>query len=79
VKVGDIILRNDETVVGQKYKHARVVKFHEGMDGKARLADVEYNMPGESKFRMSTRPIHKLVVVIPGKEQTMEDGWEAAG
>jgi hypothetical protein len=36
-------------------------------------ADVEYKVPGESKFRVSTRPIHKLVLIDPVEEQTMEE------
>lgn len=30
----------------------------------------------ESTFRVTTRPIHKLVLVIPLEEQRMEDDWE---
>jgi hypothetical protein len=38
-------------------------------DGKVRAADIEYKLPGESVFRTTTRPIHKLVLVIPIEEQ----------
>jgi hypothetical protein len=34
---------------------------------------VEYKVPEESKFRIKTRPIHKLVLVVPVEEQTIED------
>ncbi len=34
---------------------------------------MEYKVPGESKTRVTTRPIHKLVLVVPVEEQTMED------
>ncbi len=34
-----------------------------------RAADIEYKLPGESVFRTTTRPIHKLVLVIPVEEQ----------
>ncbi len=37
-----------------------------------RAADVEYKLPGESTFRTTTRPIHKLVLVIPVEEQNLE-------
>jgi hypothetical protein len=33
VKVGDIVLRKDETVAGQTYKYARVTKVHVSADG----------------------------------------------
>ncbi len=34
---------------------------------------MEYKIPGESKFCMTTRPIHKLVLVVPVEKQTMEE------
>jgi hypothetical protein len=69
LKIGDIVLRKDETAAGQTYKYAKVVKVHVGTDGRVRAADVEYKLPGESVFRMTTRPIHKLVLIIPIEEQ----------
>ncbi len=72
LKVGDIVLRKDETAAGQTYKYAKVVKVHASADGKVRAADVEYKLPGESVFRTTTRPIHKLVLVVPVEEQGLE-------
>jgi hypothetical protein len=54
------------------------VNVHLGTDGKVRAADVQYKVPGESKFRVSTRPIHKLVLVVPVEEQMMEEAEEQA-
>jgi hypothetical protein len=45
---------------------------HVGTDGRVRAADVEYKVPGKSKFRVTTRPIHMLVLVVL-EEQTMEE------
>jgi hypothetical protein len=39
-----------------------------------RAADIEYKLPGESVFRTTTRPIHKLVLVVPVEEQTAAAG-----
>jgi hypothetical protein len=69
LKVGDIVLRKDETAAGQTYKYAKVVKVHASTDDRVRAADIEYKLPGESVFRITTRPIHKLVLVIPVEEQ----------
>jgi hypothetical protein len=69
LKTGDIVLRKDETAAGQTYKYAKVVKVHAGTDGKVRAAEIEYKLPGESVFRLTTRPIHKLVLIIPVEEQ----------
>jgi hypothetical protein len=70
LKVGDVVLRKDETAAGQTYKYAKVIKVHTSTDGKVRAADIEYKLPGESVFRVTTRPIHKLVLVVPIEEQT---------
>jgi hypothetical protein len=40
------------------------------------VADIEYMVPRKSKFRVTSRAIHKLVLMIPIEEQTMEDDWE---
>jgi hypothetical protein len=74
LKMGDIVLRKDETAAGQTYKYAKVEKVHTSTDGKVRAADIEYKLPGESVFRMTTRPIHKLVLIIPIEEQASAVG-----
>ncbi len=40
-KVGDLVLRKDETAAGQTFKYARIVTVHTGADGKVRAADVQ--------------------------------------
>jgi hypothetical protein len=82
LKAGDIVLRKDETAAGQTYKYAKVVRVHTSADGKVRAADIEYRLPGESVFRTTTRPIHKLVLVVPAEEQTtagIREEGEGAG
>jgi hypothetical protein len=74
LKVGDIVLRKDETAAGQTYKYAKVVKVYTSEDGKVRAADIEYKLPGESVCRVTTRPIHKLVLVVPAEEQVTTNG-----
>jgi hypothetical protein len=77
LQTGDIVLRKDETAAGQTYKYAKVVRVHTSADGKVRAADIEYKLPGESVFRTTTRPIHKLVLVIPVEEQASAKAAEA--
>jgi hypothetical protein len=79
VRVGDIVRRKDETAAGQTYKHARVIKVHVGIDGQVRSADIEYRLPGETRYRTTTRPIHKLVLIIPVEEQTAGNSEEKSG
>ncbi len=81
LQVGDIVLRKDETAAGQTYKYAKVVRVHTSADGKVRAPDIEYKLPGESVFRTTTRPIHKLVLVVPAEEQAIagnQEGGEGA-
>ncbi len=47
--------------------------MHVGTDGKVRAADIEYKVSGEARFRSTTRPIHKLVLVVPVEEQVIEE------
>ncbi len=72
-RIGDVVLRKDKTAAGQTYKYARIIGVHVGSDGKVRSADVEYKVTGKSKFHVTTRLIHKLVMVVPMEEQLMED------
>jgi hypothetical protein len=51
-RVGDVVLREDETAAGQTYKYALIVKVHAGVDGRIRSADIEDKIPGENKFRV---------------------------
>jgi hypothetical protein len=50
-----------------------------GVDRKVRSVDVEYKIPGEAKFQVTPRPIHKPVLVVPVEEQTLSKrevpGW----
>jgi hypothetical protein len=77
--VGDIVLRKDETAASQTYKYARVTKVHINTDGRVRAADIENKLPGEVSFRTTTRPIHKLVMVLPIEEQAAASGQEREG
>ncbi len=72
-KIGDVVLRKDETAAGQTYKYARITKVHIGTDGKVRAEDIEYKVPGEARFRLTTWPIHKLVLIIPVEEQVVKE------
>jgi hypothetical protein len=44
-----------------------------------RAVDVGYKLPGEAVFRTTTRPIHKLVMVLPVEEQAAASGQEKEG
>lgn len=68
---GDVVLRSNEITAGQSHRYTtRVVKVHTGTYGMVQSANVEYKLPGEFKFRTTTRPIHKLILIVLVEEQT---------
>ncbi len=51
-KVGDVVLRKDETAAGQTYEYARVTGMHVGTDGKVRAADI-HRVQGPRRVKVS--------------------------
>jgi hypothetical protein len=67
--VGDVVLLKDETAAGSTYKLARVIEvISDERDGKIRKVTVAYKNFNEKAFRTSTRPIHKVVLVVPTED-----------
>jgi len=64
LKVDDVVLMKEESVVSCDYKLGRVVEVFKGEDGHVRRAIIIYKNPGESVFRRTERPIHKLILVV---------------
>ncbi len=69
MKVGDVVLRKGKTEAGQTYKYVRVLKVHEGLNGKVRSADVEYKVPGESKLQQLITIRGKCIPVTDGSTE----------
>jgi hypothetical protein len=71
-QVGDAVLLKDETAAGNTYKLARVVEvFRNLQDGRVRQVTVAYKNFNEKGFRTSTRPIHKIVLVVPAEDANL--------
>jgi Family of unknown function (DUF5641) len=71
-QVGDVVLLKDETAAGNTYKLARVVEvFRDEKNGKVRKVSVAYKNVTERVFRVSTRPIHKIVLVVPAEDANL--------
>jgi hypothetical protein len=67
--VGDVVLLKDKTAAGSTYKLATVIEvINDERDGKVRKATVAYKNFNEKAFRTSTRPIHKVVLVVPAED-----------
>jgi hypothetical protein len=74
VKEGDVVLLKDETIVGGKFRLARINQVKTGGDGHVRTVEATYKNPGEEVFRTSWRPIHKIVVLVPFGYEARERG-----
>ena len=59
VKMNDIVLLQDETLVPSRWPIARVLKTHPGSDGYIRVVEVK---AGTGTF---TRPVTKVVLLLP--------------
>jgi hypothetical protein len=71
-QVGDVVLLKDETAAGNTYKLARVVEvFRNLQDGRVRQVTVAYKNFNEKGFRTSTRPIHKIVLIVPTEDANL--------
>jgi Family of unknown function (DUF5641) len=68
-QVGDVVLLKDETVAACTYKLARVIEvIPDERDGKIRKVIVAYKNFNERVFRQSTRPVHKIVLIVPAED-----------
>jgi len=70
---GDLVLIKNESAAGVDYQRGRVKQTFKGEDGHVRSAEVEYRNVSEKVFRTTTRPIQKLVVLVPVDYKFEED------
>jgi hypothetical protein len=71
-QVGDVVLLKDETAASNTYKLARVVEvFRNLQDGRVREVTVAYKNFNKKSFRTSTRPIHKIVLIVPAEDANL--------
>ena len=62
---GDVVLMKEESMASCNYRLGKVEKVFVGEDGHVRRAVIMYKNPGESDFRRTERPIHKLILIVP--------------
>ncbi len=65
IQVDDLVLMKNENAAGVEYQRGRIKAVFPGEDGHVRSAEVEYKNPSEKVYRTTTRPIQKLVVLVP--------------
>ena len=75
----DVVLIQDNSSLRGRYKMGIVTDVFPSDDGKIRSVEVSYKniQGGESydgvKYTSVTRPVHKLVVIVPAEEQGDDD------
>ena len=70
LKVGDIVIIQDSNKIRKKWKLGRVIRADPSLrDGYVRVVDVEYKNPDSKNFLNITRPVQRLIVLIPVEEQ----------
>jgi hypothetical protein len=62
---GHLVLMKNKNAAKVEYQLGRVKQVFPGEDGLMRFAGIKYKNPLEKVFRATTRPIQKLVVMVP--------------
>jgi hypothetical protein len=65
LQVGDVVLMKEESMASCDYRLGKVEEVFIGQDGHVRRAIIVYKNAGESTFRKTERPIHKLILIVP--------------
>tara|TARA_B110001454_G_scaffold196478_1_gene199376 strand:- start:542 stop:6220 length:5679 start_codon:yes stop_codon:yes gene_type:complete len=69
VSKGDIVLIQDANSVRGRWKMGRVSKAEPSLrDGFVRSVEVQYKNPGHNVFTTITRPVQRLIVIVPVEE-----------
>ena len=69
VQVGDIVLIQDSNQVRGKWKFGRFARADASLrDGFVRNIEIEYKNPGASNYTTITRPVQRIIVLVPVDE-----------
>jgi hypothetical protein len=83
VAVGDIVYLAEAENDDPTYRLGKVVEADPGEDGCVRTVKVQYTNPGKSEGmarsppKTTTRPIHKVAVVVPAGYTFEDDVWDS--
>jgi len=70
VKVGDVVLIQDSNLIRGKWKLGRVIQADPSLrDGFVRNVQINHKNPGSKNYLTLTRPIQKIIVLVPVEEQ----------
>ena len=74
VRKGDIVLVQDSNQIRGKWKLGRVTEAEPSLrDGFVRNVDIQYKNPNSKNFTKITRPVQKVVVIVPIDESDESD------
>ena len=66
IKVGDIVMIQDSGMIKGRWKIGKVVKSEPSTrDGSVRTVDIQYKNPESNTFVTISRPVQRLVVILP--------------
>jgi hypothetical protein len=72
MKVGDIVMIQDSGMIKGKWKLGRIVKSEPSTrDGLVRTVDIQYKNPESNTFITISRPVQRLVVILPVEEDAV--------
>ena len=70
VKVGDVVLIQDSNQIRGKWKLGRVIRADPSLrDGYVRNVDIHHKNPGSKNYLTLTRPVQKIIVLVPVEDQ----------
>ena len=70
VKVGDVVLIQDSNQLQGKWKLGKVVRADASLrDGFVRIIDIQHKNPGLNSLTTITRPVQKVIVIVPVDEE----------
>ena len=70
VKVGDVVLIQDSNLIRGKWKLGRVIQADPSLrDGFVRNVQINHKNPGSKNYLTLTRPIQKIIVLVPVEDQ----------
>ena len=80
VMVGDIVLIQDSKLKKGEWRMGRVAKADASLrDGYVRNIEIQYKNPNSSSFVTITRPVQRIIVLVPIEEAELEPVKEADG
>jgi hypothetical protein len=70
VRIGDVVLIKDSNLIRGKWRLGRIIRADPSLrDGYVRSVEISYKNPDNKNFLTITRPVQKIIVLVPAEEQ----------